>query len=126
MNDPGFDPIDVVLDTPPLTGTLERVEIECAAALLVQALKVLGLGWTPIGVRQLAETIKSEMDAGNKPIATWSRNPFLRPDFAGLVARGFAVKSGPQGDEMLELTNECLLRLLPWVGWNKGDNGDHG
>src|SRR5690606_37075798 len=122
---PGFDPNDVVLDTPPLTGTLDKVEIEFAAALMVQALKVLRLGWTPITARQLGAAIRSELNAGNEPIATWNRNPFLRPDFPGLVARGFAVKSGP-GDEMLELTHNCLLRLLPWVRWNKGDKSDHG
>ena len=108
-----FTPADVRLLTPPLVGTLGRSEIEYSAALVIRALQIAGEGWIPLEARRVGEILIAEIDAKSEPIASWNRNPFLRQDFPGLIAAGYAVKSSDGA--FLELTPSCLEKIRRWV-----------
>lgn len=71
----------------PLTDTLGRSEREVAAAILVIALAESGDTWGPISPRTTAITLKSVFE---RPEYSFLKNPFLRPDYADLVTKGFA------------------------------------
>jgi hypothetical protein len=96
----------------PLVGTLGKSGIECAAAALLFALHKLGREWSaPIAVSEIAQVLSAAIDAGEEPVRTWSRNPFLRPDWGGLVARGFALREQTLDGLVLTLTSAALERV---------------
>ena len=88
----------------PLGGTLGKVEIECAAAVVLFALHELGREWTsPITYTEIGEVVGKALADDREPVRTWARNPFLFPDLDLLVRRGFAG----------ELVAEISLALTP-------------
>ena len=73
----------------PLVGCFGRSEREFAAGILVRACLANGDAWGPITPQQLGESLKADCESV-EPWVTFNRNPFIRPDFADLVAEGFA------------------------------------
>ena len=114
-----FMPGDVVLDTPPLVGAMGRSELEFAAAMLVFALKTKGIGWQPI---LMSEVLRAIMDhLKQEPIASWANNPFLRPDFLGLAAQGFALRA--DHPDSIVFTLRGIEALRPHVKRPEVPNG---
>jgi len=118
----GFLPADVILRVPPLTDTMGRTVIECAAGLLVAALALRGNEWRPVLWSDVREVMMAAKDAG-EPQSTedtaarfvWDigRNPFLRPNFSELVSRGFATRD--ETTEAIAFTTEGIAALAKWV-----------
>lgn len=119
----GFRPSDVILRVPPLTDTMRKTEIECAAALLVATLALRGDEWRPLlwsDVQEAARACRGEKPEGPEgpedraASFLWDvqRNPFLRPDFPGLLAGGFATKDDSGA---ITFTHEGLAALAKWV-----------
>jgi hypothetical protein len=109
-----FTPADVVLTTPPLTGTLGKTELEVAAGVMVLILQELGRGWGMVTWQDIQEAIKRAQTDQKGTLWSWFTNPFLRPDWEGLVDRGLAT--GVDGHlRALELTPAAIERLRPWV-----------
>jgi len=108
-----FKPSQVVLSTPPLTACFKKTEAECAAALLVWAMKKLDDKWQAVTPQQLAAVMTNE-DLLEEPLRSWDRNPFFKPDFYRLVTDGFVVE-GP--DKALSFTELGLTTLYNshWV-----------
>lgn len=109
-------PSDLILDKGPLplVGTLGRSELECAAALFALVCRNRKNDvWGPVTLDEFQDETK-RLAGVNNPFVT---NPFLRPDFRGLVVEGFAsfVGSPAQYRELhnqpLELTKKCIDRL---------------
>lgn len=115
-----FKPSDVTLGVPPLTATMGKTEIECAAALIVRTCQAQGDRWQPVSWKMARETLTSDLEAGRHPGAGWARNPFFRPDVAGLVAKGYATRG--DGDDV-ELTAQGLEALRRWVRLSPADDG---
>lgn len=90
MDDVDFKPSQVRLDLFPFVNTFRRAEHEVAAALLVRACVGNGDTWEARGPQDIGRQLKEDLAAELKPIVHWATNPFLRPDFRGLVAAGFA------------------------------------
>jgi hypothetical protein len=100
----------------PLVGCFGRSEREFAAGILVRACLRNGDAWGPITPQQLGESLQE--DVKEEPWATFQKNPFIRPDFADLVAEGFAAwdddphvnKSTPIRftDRALEILRTCV------------------
>ena len=118
----GFVPADVVLRVPPLTDTMGRTVIECAAALLVATLALRGNTWRPVLWSEVQEVAKAATEAGEPTtgedsaarfLSTICRNPFLRPHFAGLLAGGFATRD--EATDSIALTEQGIAALAKWV-----------
>lgn len=113
-----FRPSDVRLDTsfPPLCATMGRVEREAAATLMVRVCQLSGDRWLPVEPRAIGRTWRGDLEAGVEPLASLAGNPFWRPDFHDLVAKGFArfttddAEGGP-----IEFTDAGLDALRPHV-----------
>lgn len=100
-------------ESPPLTGTLGRVEREIAAALILFGLHTLRKNWDePIGGTALALLLKAAFEANQGPVRSWLTNPFLKPDFPDLVEQGFATLTEADG---YALTPAALERLAPHI-----------
>lgn len=116
MNAPTFKPSDVVLTTPPLGGTMRKTEIETAAGLVVFALAHAGDTWRPLPALELAAVLETAIaQQCEEPLKSWARNPFMRPDFRGLIDAGFAVETGEAGAKVLELTDRAFEVMKRWV-----------
>lgn len=119
----GFPPSSVVLRSPLLCDTLGKAEREVAAALIVRTCAVHGDRWRPVELDQLLEVFRADAAAIRSPwggLAEAISRGLLFPDFAGLLAHGFAVARGPEGGPaILELTPLALERIGKWsvVGW---------
>lgn len=114
-----------LVETPPLTGTLGRCEVEFTAALILFGLHTLGRPWeAPITAKELGKVISDALGAGTEPIKSWARNPFLRTEFDGLVQRGFALREETPDGDVLTLTPAALQRvarhLVPDVTGRRG------
>lgn len=103
-----FRPSDVVIvGALPFTGTLNHVEREVAAALIVRVCQVEGDRWQSVALAQIVATFEADIAAQREPWATMNRNPFLPPPgFDELVAHGFAGWTGDR--ERIELTAAAL------------------
>lgn len=110
-----FKPSHVALTTPPLTATMGKTEVECAAAVIVFALARGGDEWRPITAKEVGGVIRHAMDNGVEPVKSWSSNPFLTPDFAGLIAGGFVTRTPSDDGAVLEFVPAAIERLRPWV-----------
>jgi hypothetical protein len=108
-----FKPSDVHLGPVPLCGTLERCEIECAAALMIGVLQVLELDWQRLTPLMMGTALRSALDAKLEPYVSWNTNPFLRPDFDALLSKGFVKRY--EDDRSMELTDAALNRIRRWV-----------
>lgn len=71
---------------PPLTATFGRTEREVAAAMLVLACTDHG-SWYAAAPPDIGNAI---IERESDPAYRWLHNPFCRPDFHELVAKGFA------------------------------------
>lgn len=104
-------------ETPPLGATLGRCEVEYAAALiLLGLLHVLGRAWSEsITESELGSALSEQFAAGIEPVRSWGRNPFLRPDFDALVARGLAERVDSPEGHVLTLTPAALERVAAHI-----------
>jgi hypothetical protein len=93
---------------PPLTGTFERCEAECAAACMVIAAQMFG-DWRDVTLKDIAQALRENPPA-------WDQNPFVRPDFHDLVNRGFAKFAG-RHRKKIRFTPKGLDRLLQSRWW---------
>ena len=113
-------PSDVVLAVPPLTGTFEKSEAECAAALIIRALAATGDTWRPIMWEEITAVLRADMEAKTEPIYALFRNPFCRHDVYLLIDKGFVT--APVVDDKtagpFEFTPGALDRLQRWNGAN--------
>jgi hypothetical protein len=112
-----FKPSDVNLfeRSPfPLVNTFNRVEMEFAAALLVRACVARGDVWQSILPLELGETMKADLEPGGI-WETLKTNPYVRPDFSGLVEKGWTEwdeSRHPAGsDPAVRFTEAGLERL---------------
>jgi hypothetical protein len=111
-----FKPSEVVLFADAaLTGTLGRAELEHAATLIVRACQAKDDRWQPIGAADMGNVIVGDRDRKAEPIHSLMDNPFFRPDFDGLVEKGFAQRVGADRGSPLALTDECIEKLRRWV-----------
>jgi hypothetical protein len=78
-----------------------RTEAEVAAALIVRVCQANGDVWQDVVPAMIGAVAAADISAGNEPISSMSKNPFCKPDFHDLVARGCAE----------------------WVGQSAGDPG---
>jgi hypothetical protein len=110
-----FKPSQVVLTGVPLSGTMGRSEVEVAAALLVMACVHHGDQWQALTLDQIADAIHARIK--DEPVASWNRNPFLRPDIDGLVAGGWVERTSPEEERRspLRFTTKGLDALTRWV-----------
>lgn len=111
-------PLNVVLLTPPLVGTMGRSEIEVAAALLVRTLQVTGNTWRGVTPKEVGDVLAGDLHAECEPVTSWNRNPFIMPDFPGLLQEGFTKYSDPESNAM-EFTAMGLKAIERW-----GQGGD--
>jgi hypothetical protein len=111
-----FKPSQVAITVPPLTGTMDKVEIEVAAALMVSTCAVLEDRWQALSWAQIQGVMSAHRDNAIEPWASMLRNPFIRPDFPKLLAAGYArdAQSTPDSSRR-ELTVAGLVQLWPWV-----------
>lgn len=106
-------------ETPPLVGTLGRSEVEYAAALILFGLHHLGRDWSAaLREDELLGVLGKAIDSD--PVKSWRSNPFLQPDFAGLIAAGFAVsEASPEVDigphSSITLTPAALERVAEHI-----------
>lgn len=118
----GFEPKDVELrGVMPLLNTFCRSEYECAAACLIAACQRAG-SWKAVSLEEAAQALEA------RPELRWRQNWAFRPDFSGLLERGWAalepvrwgwkdwLPDAPR-EFALELTWAGLerLRYSPWV-----------
>ena len=94
-----------------LTGTMERTEIEHAAACVVRACQFHGDTRQIIDWPMVQEALRDDRKTGREPFASILVNPFFRPDFHGLGERGYAVVDG---DQMM-LTPKACEAMRPWI-----------
>lgn len=106
-----FRPSDVPLRRPvPLVGTMGKAEVEAAAAWLVLALRDNGDEWGGVAASDL-KVVQDEHSAS----LLWLTNPFLVPDFDGLVDRGFAEFVGAKR-RVLRFTSAGIQALKTAAG----------
>lgn len=95
---------------PPLAGTLGKVEVEIAAAIILYVLYISGREWTSsVTEKDLVQTL--DKYGGSVPLRWWVTNPFLRPSFAALIESGWAVKEETPDGHVLTLTPAALERV---------------
>ena len=97
-----------------------HAECEHAAALLVLTCETNGDAWGPVTPRQVGEAIKAALDSGHEPWGSLNRNPFFRPDFHELVAKGFARWTEAEGKGPIELTPKGIEAMRRWAAIPKG------
>lgn len=101
-------PSDVHLGVIPLVGTLGRAELEHAAALLVRACQLHEDKWQPVSLEMVGATIAHDSTNLVGALPFWITNPFMaRPDFYGLLRRGYATRDPPDAS-----TPDELARLI--------------
>ena len=109
-----FRPSEVSLTDsfPPLVATMGRAELESAATLLVRAFQVRGDAWQDVQLGDLLEVMRHDADGGVEPLASMVTNPFIKPDFWGLIEGGFAAAILVEKKlEAIRFTAEGLERL---------------
>lgn len=99
----------------PLVATMGRAELEHAAAMIVRACQVSGDVWQPIAPTRMGVVINDDLAAKREPFHSLNTNPFFRPDFRGLVEKGFARWTADGSGAPIELTAEGIARLSRWV-----------
>lgn len=92
----------------PLDNTFGHAETEVAAALMVGALAATGDTWRPLGLDDLMAHVAAQ------GIGHVARNPFLRPDFAGLLLTGAIEEVGTM-PETFAFTASGRAALARWV-----------
>lgn len=109
-------PSDIfVARTPPFTATFDRSEYEAAAAFLVLACVLKGDEWTEILPKDLGLVLEKY---GAEPGYEWFKNPFVKPDFFGLVDHGFAEWLGEGPPQPIRFTELGLARIRA-SRWNR-------
>lgn len=110
-----FKPSQVFLDVVPLIATMQKAEVELAAALIVRACQLNGDTWAPLSWEVLRNTIMAEYEAKRQPVLSWMNQPFINPDFFLLAERGFAVKTGEPSMTTFAFTEVGLEAMRRWV-----------
>ena len=111
-----FKPSQVFLSSgPPLGATMRKTEREAAAAYIVRTCQAHGDIWQPVSDSMLRTTLREDMAADREPFISWIRNPFLKPDFPGLVDDGFPQYIDQEGLSSIEFTQAGLDALKPYV-----------
>jgi hypothetical protein len=101
---------------PPLIGTMKKTEVEMAAALLVRICHLHGDAWAPVAPKDVASTLRTDVEAGHEPFASLAGNPFFRPDMFALCALGFARWLEPENERSpVEFTEQGLEAMRRWV-----------
>lgn len=108
-----FEPGQVELAKVPLVGATGRAELELAAAALVRVCQVRG-NWDPVALDDVGPVLIADVKANNAHAATW-RQPIVRPDFVGLVTRGFARWHGTPSSPAIEFTDKGRAAMARWV-----------
>lgn len=108
-------PSEVRVELPfPFTDTFQRNEYEAAAAFIVETCRHHGDEFGFVTREQMQATLKEV--AQREPWASWVTNPFVRPDFNGLVLQGFAEWDTENGGHAIRLTDAALALLREhWV-----------
>lgn len=119
-------PSDILLvDSVPLCGTMGRVEIEHAAAVLVWVLQQDGDAWGPRRRSHVAEVVRGFIEEnGQKSLPSWFSNPFFRPDFPALAESRFATEDEAgirfTTDGLLAMARRWDRRGRPWATPRRG------
>jgi len=112
----GFLPADVVVHCMPLTDAFERSECEFAAGMIVLTLVARGNTWRRIALAELRALAEEETAANRDPMTASACNPFIRPDFAALIGRGYADRDETGA---IGFTTEGIAALAMWVALPK-------
>lgn len=107
-------PSEISLQTtyPPLAGTMGKSELEAAATLIVRVSQVLGDKWQALTFDSLVSVAIADVHGGVEPLASLSKNPFWRPDYAELAKRGYAKITGKDdAGEFIALTETGIKAL---------------
>lgn len=108
-----FKPSWVQLGVPPLTATMDRSEVEHAAACVVRVCQVRGDTWQPVLWSDVLTVFMADVSARREPFVSLVRNPFFRPQADALVLYGYATWVGEP--RAVELTLKGLEALRRWV-----------
>lgn len=102
-----FKPRDVVIEPIPFIGTFGKSGREVAAAFVVAARKTSNTWQEPLTINDLAARVESRAiaDLNLRSILT---NPFLKPDFPGLVEQGDI-------DLFFIFTEQGMAKLEKWA-----------
>ena len=104
-------PSQIVLAHPPLVNTMQRAEIEHAAAMYVAACHHHGDEWKPLSLMQIGDAVQALLQEGAEPWRSLKTNPFFRPDLRGFVDSDYGT-----GDELgIELTPLGLEAIRFWA-----------
>lgn len=114
-------PSDIVLSMPPLTACFNKVEAECAAALLVWYCQRHGDEWQLVSPKQLGQSMTDE-EFTKEPLKSWNSNPFFRPDLRRLSDDGFITAIDDTHNQPIGFTELGLDRLRN-SPWNKKRGG---
>lgn len=110
MIDP-YVPSDVLLHHVPLGSTFGGAELELAGAMMVRTLQAGGDSWRTVYWEELETCMRADYASWVTVTRAWMRQPFVRPDFHGLVDKGFAVRHA----HGVAFTPDGLERLRRWV-----------
>ena len=95
-----------------------RAELEFAAALVLRACFYEGDAWAPVRQEQIGAAMSKDAESGGL-FHHLQRNPFVpRPDFHGLVVRGFARFVGEpdgNGNMAIEFTTAGIDAMRPFA-----------
>jgi hypothetical protein len=108
---PEFLPSEVLIDVPPLTGTMQKTEVEIAAGLITRLCQIDGDKWRAVSPADFLK-LKDDDHEFSHMLRT---NPFARPDVWKLIELGFARWVGEPGGAV-ELTTKAFDAMRPrWV-----------
>lgn len=100
-------PSEIALSALPLGNTMGKAEVEMAAALIIRACQLNGDTWQSISGEDLLEVVRLA-SAGNAPEKFWMENPFLSPDYQGLIERGFAALTDDGKFELTQAGHDAI------------------
>lgn len=102
-----FKPTDVNIESLPFVGMLGRSELEVAVAYVIAGRQKVNDWSTPMTPLRLSSAL-SDVMVHNAYVRDVVKNPFLKPDFDGLMDAGII-------DKHYCFTSEGLTKLIPWA-----------
>jgi|SRR6185369_11984883 hypothetical protein len=107
--------VNLIGATFPLLNCMHKIEFEMAAALITRTCCIIKNDvWAPISFDDIQQVITRDMTTMVMPWARFHCNPFLRPDFLGLVKNGYAQWVGEEGN-VIEFTLYGFDAMRIWV-----------
>lgn len=98
-----------------MTATLGKAELELAAGVLIRVHQLAGdTDWRPVTPREIGERIQD-----NEEMRKWVSCPFCPPDFRGLIDKGFAEFTEPEGKNVPLMVTPAFVEKM--VRWRKPD-----